>query len=89
MIKVSSETLDEIETTYPGFRSQLEDFESRVLPACRHCGSDDTATVLVGGIGRTTHLALATTKIKLIPTRNDEGHYWCHTCRSFFEGEDR
>jgi hypothetical protein len=60
MLKVKDKTLDEMEAQHPGIRKTILWFENAVLPACPHCGSEDTANVQIGIIGRTIYLATAT-----------------------------
>ena len=84
MLKVDDETLDKMEAQHPGILEQLSRFENAQLPACALCGSDDTADVQVGIIGRTIYLAGATTKFKLIPNCPKPGTYFCNACGEYF-----
>lgn len=81
MIKVTEDTIKQMEQNYPGITEQIQRFEGMELPSCPICGSDDTASVQVGIIGRTIHLAGATSKFHLIPNGNDKGIYYCNVCR--------
>ena len=74
------------EERYPGITEQLRQFEKAELPSCPHCGSDDTASVQVGIIGRTIWLAASTKKFKLVPNMVDkQGNYFCNECKKFFD----
>lgn len=84
MLKIDEDTISRIEQKYPGIREQLLQFEGAILPACSRCGSEDTADVQVGVIGRTINLAAATTKFKLIPNGPKDDTYFCNTCEKFF-----
>ena len=85
MLKVDKETLDQIEARHPGIIKQILRFEEAELPACAHCGSEDTADVQCGIIGRTIDIAAATTKIKLIPNPPKPGAYFCNACNEYFK----
>lgn len=87
MLRLNRETINELDQQYPGFSKQVEDFEAAALPNCESCGLDDVAQVQVGMIGRTSWLASATTKFKLIPNRPKPGRFFCHDCQEFFENE--
>jgi hypothetical protein len=65
MLKVDKENLGEMEIKYPGIRETILHFEETKLPVCPRCGSDDTASVQSGIIGRTINISAATTKFKL------------------------
>jgi hypothetical protein len=84
MQEIDDDTLDELERRYPGIRDQILHFEDASLPACPRCGSQNTAEVNVGIIGRTISIAAATTKFKLIPNGPKPGHYFCNACKTFF-----
>jgi hypothetical protein len=74
------------EERHPGVTEQLRRFEEAVLPSCPHCGSEDTASVQVGIIGRTMELAASTRKFKLVPNMvNKLGKYFCNECENFFD----
>lgn len=85
MLKVDQNTLDEMERQHPGLVKTIMQFENAELPACSLCGSDNTAEVQVGIIGRTIYLVSATTKAKLVPNAmNKLGKYFCNHCNKFF-----
>ena len=71
---------------YPDITEQYLSFDEAELPSCSHCGSKDTASVQVGIIGRTIHLAGASRKFKLVPNGSDKkGKYFCNACGKFFD----
>jgi hypothetical protein len=81
-IKKRHENLEEI---YPGITEQLRRFVEADLPACRHCGSTDTASVQVGTVGRAAIIGEATRKVKLVPTAAEKlGAYFCNQCEKYF-----
>lgn len=84
MLKIDSDTLDELESKYPGIREQILRFERATVPACPRCGSEDTAEVNVGIVGRTINIAAATTKIELMANGPKPGDYFCNACDEFF-----
>lgn len=84
MLKVDRATLDQLEQKYPDIGEQILRFEQAALPSCAHCGSADTADVQCGVIGRTIHIAFATTKLKLTLNGPKPGEYFCNTCSEFF-----
>lgn len=84
MLKVSEKSLDQMEAQYPGIKKQILRFENTELPPCSHCGSDDTANVQVGIIGRTINIAGATSKFTLIPNGPKPGKYYCNSCKKYF-----
>jgi hypothetical protein len=84
MLKVDQSTLEGMETKFPGIVEDIHDFESTDLPSCPKCGTDDTAQVECGLIGRTINIITATTKMKLIPNGPKPGDFFCHPCGSFF-----
>ena len=83
-LKVDKETLDRMEVLYPAIVQSIQYFENAALPTCIYCGSEDTADVQVGIIGRTIHIASATTKFELIPNGPKPGAFWCNACEKFF-----
>ena len=85
MLNFDEEKLDRLEKDYPGIKEQIYRFEDATLPACPRCGSEDTADVQVGIIGRTIAIAGATTKFHLIPNLPKPGTYFCNTCREYFD----
>lgn len=84
MIKVSQETLDSKEISYPGIKRNVAYFEAMTIPPCPKCGSSDTASVQVGIIGRTIHLCAATTKFTLVANSPKPGKYHCQNCHYYF-----
>jgi predicted RNA-binding Zn-ribbon protein involved in translation (DUF1610 family) len=52
--------------------------------SCPNCGSNDTAKVTSGVIGRTIHLAAATTRVKLVPNQQ-AARFYCNACERFFD----
>jgi hypothetical protein len=69
MLKINKEALEHIEREYPGVVESIRAREGTSLPPCNHCGSEDTASVACGIVGRTTVIAAATTKAKLCRRR--------------------
>ena len=86
MVKVDEGWLRRAEDRYPGFRTRLDYYESLELPTCPQCGSADSAVVSTGLVGRSIHLAGATSKIKLVPNGHP-GDFYCWTCGHFFNGQ--
>ena len=84
MIKITEHEIRKMEEQRPGITEQIWDFENMDLPACPVCGSADTASVQVGGIGRTINIGAATTKFHLMLNVNDKGIYFCNVCRKQF-----
>ena len=84
MIKVSQTTILKMEAQYPGITEQIMHYENEALPICPLCGSENTASVQVGIIGRTIYLATATSKFHLLPNRNEEPEFYCNHCRKYF-----
>ena len=85
MLKVDKETLADMEEGYPGIIKQIMNIENNTIPACPYCGSDNTASVQGGCIGRTINIFSATTKFRLeanIP--NSLGAYFCNFCGKYF-----
>ena len=75
-----------IEENYPGVTEQIQRFEEDELPPCPHCGSDNTARVQVGIIGRAITIAASTRRVKLVPNVVDRlGKYFCRECGKFFD----
>ncbi len=83
-IKISKKELNRLEKEYPGIEEHIRRFEDSVIPACSHCGSNDTADVQCGVIGRTINIAAATTKFKLIPNGPAPGRHFCNAMRKVF-----
>lgn len=87
MLKVDQEWIDRVDAQRPGFRETVERWDAADLPPCPSCGSAETAKVSAGLVGRSIHLACATTKIRLLPN----GHpadYYCNQCKEYFNGPD-
>lgn len=84
MLKFAEDTLTHLEKQYPGIRRTILFFENADLPACTHCGSADTAQVLVGIVGRSINIVAATTKAVLLPNGPKPGQYRCNTCGKYF-----
>ena len=84
MLKIDKEALDRMEEQHPGIGETILFYEEYPLPVCSRCGSEDTAKVGCGIIGRTIYIAAATTKFKLIPNDPKPGAYFCNTCNEFF-----
>ena len=75
-----------VEEQYPGITEQMKLFQEAELPSCPHCGSENTASVQVGIIGRTIKLAASTSKFKLVQNmENKLGEYFCNECRKYFD----
>ena len=86
MLQANQKTLDDMERRYPGIMASIMEFENAELPACPLCGSDNTAEVQVGIMGRTIYIVGATTKAKLVPNvANKLGEYFCNECHKFFD----
>ena len=74
-----------IEDNYPDITEQIRRFAEAELPSCPHCGSDNTASVQVGMIGRAITIAESTPKVKLVPNAKDKlGLYFCNECGKYF-----
>jgi hypothetical protein len=84
MINISKDKLKDYEQSYPGITEQILWHEAADLPACTQCGSGDTAVVIGGLVGRSIHLAAATTKVKLNPSGSSQGRYYCNACKAYF-----
>ena len=84
MPKFDEKTLEQLESQYPGIREQIARHDSVEIPACPHCGSDDTAIVHVGMVGRSIQIAGATTKFALVPNSPAPGTYRCNACKGYF-----
>jgi len=84
MIKISADQFTDYEQSYPGISEQILRYERGVLPPCIFCGSTDTAVVLRGIIGRTIHLASATSKVKL-SIKIGNRLFYCNTCQQPFD----
>jgi len=84
-LTVNDETLARMEEQHPGIRKTILRFEEAALPACALCGSENTADVGRGVIGRTISIAAATTKFRLVPNSPAPGRYFCNACNKFFD----
>jgi len=84
MMKISDDAINGLENGYPGIKEQIARLENAKLPACPHCGSEATAEVQCGIIGRTIAISAATTKIKLVADPNP-GKYYCNSCGNYFD----
>lgn len=75
-----------IEEQYPGIAEQIRKYAEAELPPCSHCGSTDTAAVLVGIVGRTMLIAQSTRKAALVANEKDRlGKFFCNECKKFFD----
>lgn len=84
MLKFDEDALTHLEKQYPGIIRTILSFETADLPVCTHCGSVDTAEVLVGILGRTINIVAATTKVVLLPNGPKPEQYRCNTCGKYF-----
>ncbi len=84
MLKIDKITLDKMESQRAGIKAQILSYDSKELPACPQCGANDTAEVIFGIIGRTIHIAAATTKVQLEPNATSLGAYFCNACGKYF-----
>lgn len=84
MIKKTKDEIRQMEKNYPGITESIWGFEFAVLPPCPHCGSEDTAQIQCGIIGRTIHIASATSRIKLLFNYDGKGQFHCNTCAERF-----
>src|SRR5687767_173408 len=76
---------ENLEDSYPDITEQIRRFAEAELPSCPHCGSDNTASVQVGMIGRAITIAESTPKVKLVPSAKDKlGLYFCNACGKYF-----
>lgn len=89
MIKKTYRELRKSERDYPGIIKDIRPYENAVLPVCPNCGSNHTATVIAGIIGRTICMVGSTTRIKLHPNRPFEGSYYCNDCTAYYEADGR
>ncbi len=85
MLKQTKQQLARLEQRYRGITKQIMFFENATLPPCPRCGSNNTADVQVGIIGRTINISAATTKFKLIANGPKPGAFACNDCRTFFD----
>jgi hypothetical protein len=82
---MDKDRLEKLEKDYPGITSTIRYFDEAELPACTHCGSNDTANVQIGIVGRTMAIAGMTRKFFLIPNGPRPGKYFCRTCQQYFD----
>ena len=76
---------ENMEDSYPDITEQIRRFAEADLPSCPHCGSENTASVQVGVIGRAITIAASTPKVKLVPNAKDKlGIYFCNQCKKYF-----
>ena len=75
--------LENLDKNYPGIKKQVMRFEQMEMPPCPHCGSEDTAIVQVGIIGRSINVAAATRKVTLV-ANHKPGDYRCNVCKEYF-----
>jgi hypothetical protein len=84
MIRVDEEWLERVETLHPGIGRSIAYYEGLDVPPCPKCASADTASVSAGIVGRSIHVACATSKMRLVPN----GHpadYYCNSCGRYFD----
>jgi hypothetical protein len=83
--KDNLQTPENIEDEYPDITEQIRRFAEADLPSCPHCGSENTASVQVGMVGRAITIAESTPKVKLVPSAKDKlGSYFCNVCGKYF-----
>ena len=87
MLKVTDEWLLDAEKAYPGIRGTIEFFEAMKLPPCPKCGSANSAEVNTRIVGRSMKIAVATTKMHLIPNGRP-ADFWCNACAHFFNATE-
>jgi hypothetical protein len=85
MLKIDNETLERMEQLHPSIKATILQFEGAALPPCTRCGSENTADVQIGVIGRTIHIASATTKFLPVPNGPKRGNYFCYVCNDYFD----
>jgi transposase-like protein len=85
MLKIKESEFEKYENRYPGIMQEIMAFEKMSIPQCPNCQSDNTAKVLGGIIGRVIHIAAATTKAKLNPSK--PGPYYCNHCQTYFKAD--
>ncbi len=85
MLKIDKDRLNQMEREHPGIAETILRFEEATLPACSRCGSDDTADVQCGIVGRTISIAAATTRFRLDANGPKPGKYFCNSCEKFFD----
>jgi hypothetical protein len=85
MPTADKDVLDQMEEQHPGIKEQILRFRNAELPACPRCGSEDTASVQCGIIGRTIYIAAATRKVRLIANPPKPGRFFCNACKEYFD----
>ena len=85
MLKIDRDTLEHLEEQSPGIRDSIRVLEARSLPSCPRCGSEDTASVACGVVGRTMALAAVATRFKLVANGPTPGNYFGNACGDFFD----
>jgi hypothetical protein len=85
MLNITPDQLRELEKVYPGITRSIDHFESMQLPRCTHCGSPNTAYVMVGIVGRSINIATATSKAALIANGPKPGTHRCNACKKYFD----
>lgn len=84
------EMLARMEENYPGITQQVMQFDAMEMPPCPYCGSEDTAIVQVGIIGRSISVSAATKKVTLVMNGPKPGKYRCNECKEYFTpGEEQ
>jgi hypothetical protein len=79
--------LEKWERDYPGIGDQIERYQKAELPPCPRCGSESTAVVGVGAVGRAILLSSMCSKYKLIGNGPKPGEYFCNSCQRYFDDE--
>ena len=73
------------EIGYPGISSEIRHYEEAKLPSCFHCGSNETARVSIGLVGRSMTIAGRTKKMKLLANGPKPGTYFCRACDKYYD----
>ena len=87
MIRLSEQQIANLEHYYDGITEQINSYEEMALPAFPRCGSDNTAVVEVGFVGRLNAIAAATSKVTMVMNLPRPGKYRCRACKTFFDEE--
>jgi len=85
MLRVSEAELLRMDERRPGIREQVLSFEAVSLPGCPCCGSQDTASVQVGAVGRLIEICYATSKVTMVANGPRPGKLRCNSCSTYFE----
>jgi len=85
---MDKDRLDKLERDYPGISESIRHYDEAEIPVCPQCGSNDTASVQIGIVGRTIAIAGMTRKFFLIPNGPRPGKYFCRACRQYFDQEE-